>query len=84
MRTKHWKNLTTGTNPRVHFQVGGQKPQTFFTVTFRGCYIYWFSVHYAAAARREYFGINALRGKRHQLGSPNLQDIFIGGKLLWD
>ena len=29
--------------------------------------------------RREILGINALRGKLHQLGSPNLQDIFIGG-----
>ena len=33
----------------------------------------------AAAARREIFGVNALRGKQQQLGSPNLQDIFIGG-----
>ena len=52
----------------------------------------WFSVRYAAAAaaataaaaaaaaaRREIFGVNALRGKQQQLGSPNLQDIFIGG-----
>ena len=38
-----------------------------------------FSVRYAAAARREIFGVNALRGKQQQLGSPNLQDIFIGG-----
>ena len=30
------------------------------------------------AARREIFDVNALRGKLHQLGSPNLQDIFIG------
>ena len=48
-------------------------------------WILWFSVRYAgaaaagAAARREIFGVNALRGKRQQLGSPNLQDIFIGG-----
>ena len=44
-------------------------------------WILWFSVRYAAAAaaRREIFGINALRGKQQQLGSPNLQDIFIGG-----
>ena len=43
-------------------------------------WVLWFSVRYAgAAARREIFGINALRGKRQQLGSPNLQDIFIGG-----
>ena len=28
--------------------------------------------------RREIFGVNALRQKLHQLGSPNLQDIFIG------
>ena len=47
--------------------------------------ILWFSVHYAAArreaaaARREIFGVNALGGKQQQLGSPNLQDIFIGG-----
>ena len=47
-------------------------------------WILWFSVRYAAAARREIFGVNAVRGKLHQLGSPNLQDIFIGGKLLWD
>ena len=43
----------------------------------------------------EIFGVNALRGKLHQLGSPNLQDIFmgVGGgggggggwcQLLWD
>ena len=43
-------------------------------------WILWFSVRYAAAAAcREIFGINALRGKQQQLGSPNLQDIFIGG-----
>ena len=28
--------------------------------------------------RIEIFGVNTLRGKLHQLGSPNLQDIFIG------
>ena len=38
-----------------------------------------FSVHYADAACREIFGVNALTGKLHQLGSANLQDIFIGG-----
>ena len=32
--------------------------------------------------RVEIFYINALRGKRQQLSSPNLQDIFI--KLLWE
>ena len=32
-----------------------------------------------AATRREIFGVNTLRRKLHQLGSPNLQDIFIGG-----
>ena len=44
-------------------------------------WILWFSVRYTAtaAARREIFGVNALRGKQQQLGSPNLQDIFIGG-----
>ena len=42
-------------------------------------WILWFSVRYAAAARREIFSVNALRGKQQQLGSPNLQDIFIGG-----
>ena len=42
-------------------------------------WILWFSVRYAAAARREIFGVNALRRKQQQLGSPNLQDIFIGG-----
>ena len=53
-------------------------------------WILWFSVRNAAAAaaRREIFGVNALRGKQQQLGSPNLQDIFIGGggggKLLWE
>ena len=47
--------------------------------------ILWFSICYTAAApRREIFDINALRGKLHQLGSPNLQDIFIGGELHWD
>ena len=28
--------------------------------------------------RIEIFGVNTLRGKQHQLGLPNLQDIFIG------
>ena len=41
-------------------------------------WILWFSVRYAAAARRD-FGVNTLGGKQQQLGSPNLQDIFIGG-----
>ena len=27
---------------------------------------------------KEIFGVKALEGKLHQLGSPNLQDIFIG------
>ena len=46
-----------------------------------GClrWIHWFSVHHATTARREIFGVNTLRGKLHQLGSPNLQDIFIWG-----
>ena len=44
-------------------------------------WILWFSVRYAAAAAcREIFGINALRGKLQQLALPNLQDIFIGGR----
>ena len=57
-----------------------------FIVSTRGIqWILWFSVRYAATARRENFGVNALRGKLHQLGSPNLQDIFIGGyEPLWD
>ena len=38
----------------------------------------------AAAAHIEIFNVNALRGKQQQLGSPYLQDIFIGGKLLWE
>ena len=45
-------------------------------------WILWFSVRYAAAAaaaHKEIFGVNTLRGKQQQLGSPNLQDIFIGG-----
>ena len=44
-------------------------------------WILWFSIRYAAAAttRREIFGVNALRGKLHQLGPRNLQDIVIGG-----
>ena len=41
-------------------------------------WIPWFSIRYAATCR-EIFGINALRGKLHQLGSQNLQDIFIVG-----
>ena len=50
-----------------------------FIVSTGSIRILWFSVRYAAAARREIFGVNALRGKQQQLGSPNLQDIFIGG-----
>ena len=43
-------------------------------------WILWFSVCYTAAAtHREIFGVNTLRGKLHHLGSPNWQDIFIGG-----
>ena len=46
-------------------------------------WILWFSIRYAAAAARiEIFGVNALKGKLHQLVSPNLQHIFIGDKLL--
>ena len=44
-------------------------------------WILWFSVRYAVATVcTEIFSGNALRGKLHQLGSPNLQDIFIGGQ----
>ena len=42
-------------------------------------WILWFSLRYTAAECREIFGVNAPREKVHQLGSPNLQDIFIGG-----
>ena len=38
--------------------------------------ILWFTFRYAATPRREIFGVNALRGKVHQLGSPNLHDFF--------
>ena len=42
-------------------------------------WILWFSVRYTAVATRtEIFVIDALRGKLHQLGSSNLQGIFIG------
>ena len=42
-------------------------------------WVLWLSFCYAnATARREIFGVNALRGKLHQLGSANFQDIFIG------
>ena len=44
----------------------------------------YFGSTFATPPRLEIFGINALGGKLHQQGSPNLQDIFIGGKLLWD
>ena len=37
-----------------------------------------------ATARREILGVNALRGKLHQLGSSNLQISSLGGKFLWD
>ena len=40
----------------------------------------YFGLAFATPSLRvEIFGVNALRGKLHQLGSPNLQDIFIGG-----
>ena len=58
----------------------GYKPNIVIVSTRSIRWILWFSVRYAAAAaRREIFGVNALRGKQQQLGSPNLQDIFIGG-----
>ena len=41
-------------------------------------WILWFSVCYAAATYREIFDVNTLSGNLHQLGSPNLRDIFIG------
>ena len=41
-------------------------------------WILWFSVRYTAATHRDILDVNALR-KLHQLGSPNLQDIFFGG-----
>ena len=39
----------------------------------------YFGLAFATPPRREIFGVNAVRGKLHQLGSPNLQDIFLGG-----
>ena len=57
------------------------RSQSFIVSTGSIRWILWFSVRYAAAAaaRREIFGVNALRGKQQQLGSPILQDIFSGG-----
>ena len=55
-------------------------PRAFIVSTGSIRWILWFSVRYAAAARREIFG----EGKQQQLGSPNLQDVFIGGKLFWE
>ena len=52
---------------------------TFIVSTRSIRWILWFSVRYAAAARREIFSVIALRGKQQQLGSPDLQNIFIGG-----
>ena len=37
-----------------------------------------FGLAFATVPQRDIFGVNALKGKLHQLGSPNLQDIFIG------
>ena len=76
--------------PLLHGQARvakGKSAYNLFIVSTGGIrWILWFSVRYAAATAtcREIFGVNTLRGKLHQLGSPNLQDIFIGGKLLWD
>ena len=49
-------------------------------------WILWFSVRNApaTAVHREIFGVNTLRRKLYHLGSPNLPDFFIGGKLLWE
>ena len=63
--TKEWRNPSTYLHT-VIVSTGGIR------------WMLWFSVRYAADVRREIFGVNALRGKLHQLGSPNLQDIFIG------
>ena len=41
--------------------------------------VVYFGLAFATPPPREIFGVNALRGKQQQLGSPNLQDIFIGG-----
>ena len=65
----------------LHVVSLGPPPEAFLTSTgYCIRWILWFSVRYAAAAAcREIFGVNTLRGKQQQLGSPNLQDIFIGG-----
>ena len=38
----------------------------------------YFGLAFDTLPRVEIFGVKALRGRLHQLGSPNLQDIFIG------
>ena len=64
----------------LNFRIFAKNGKTLIVSTGSIRWILWFSVRYAAAARREIFGVNALRGKQQQLGSPNLQDIFIGGQ----
>ena len=63
------------------FRVRHLVTNTTFIVSTGGIrWILWFSVRYATTtACREIFGINALRGKLHHLGSPNLQNNIIGG-----
>ena len=85
-----WSDFTLGPS----FKVKQGQPNLKVLITHllyppaASCGILWFNVRYAAAACREIFYVNALRGKLHKLDSQNLQDIFIGGgggggKLLW-
>ena len=50
-----------------------KSPYNMLIIVFTGGirWILWFNVCYTAAARREIFGVNPLRGKLYQLGSPN-------------
>ena len=56
------------------------KPEQIIVSTGVINWILWSSVCYTAtvATRSEIFKVNTLRGKLHQLGSPNLQGISLG------
>ena len=82
------KKLKKGKGSTKYFQliIWAQKIYTYKNTTFPDSGNFTLKLRfslYPPEASGGYFGLafalNALRGKQQQLGSPNLQDVFIGG-----
>ena len=72
-----WDRVGSDFNGRVH---GYSCRLSQIIVVFTGGIRLILGLAFATPPCVEIFGVNSLRGKLHQLGSPNLQDIFIVGE----